>query len=92
MKEIWESFLIFQTSKGVSNSAIRNYHTHLKGISKHLDIEMPFENLTKRKLEEMVVSMRAAGLAHNTVAAYSAGDEYFSALVSAGGNGECCGS
>lgn len=70
LKEVWESFIISQTSKGVSNSTIRNYHTHLKGISKHLDIEMPFETLTKRKLEEMVVSMRAAGLAHNTVATY----------------------
>ena len=31
---------------------------------------MLFDTLTKRQLEQMVVSMRQAGLAHNTVATY----------------------
>ena len=70
LKAVYESFIISQTSKGVSDATIKNYHNHLKGISKHLDIEMPFETLTKRHLEQMVVSMRAAGLAHNSVATY----------------------
>ena len=69
-EEVFASFIISQTSKGVAAVTIRNYHLHLRSISKHLDIGMPFCSLTKRHLESMVVSMRAAGLAHNTVATY----------------------
>ena len=65
LKTVCESFIISQASKGVSEATIKNYHSHLKGIAKHLDIEMPFETLTKRQLEQTVVSMRGAGLAHN---------------------------
>ncbi len=35
-----------------------------------MDITMPFDSLTKRDLEQMVVSMRVAGLAHNSIATY----------------------
>ena len=70
LKTVYETFIISQASKGVSEATIKNYNSHLKGIAKHLDIEMPFETLTKRQLEQMVVSMRGAGLAHNTVATY----------------------
>ncbi len=69
-EEVYTSFIISQTSKGVAATTIRNYHLHLKSVSKYLDIGMPFCRLTKRHLESMVVSMRAAGLAHNTVATY----------------------
>ena len=70
LKEVWESFVISQTSRGVSPATIRNYHNHLKGIARHIDIEMPLADLTKRHLEQMVVSMRADGLAHNSIATY----------------------
>ena len=70
IEEAFSSFIISQTSKGVAAITIRNYHLHLRSISKHLDINMPLSALTKRHLESMVVSMRAAGLAHNTVATY----------------------
>lgn len=69
-EEVYTSFIISQTSKGVSQATIKNYHSHLKGISRHLDISAPFDSLTKRDLEAMVVSMRAAGLAHNSIATY----------------------
>ena len=69
-EEAFSSFIISQTSRGVAATTIRNYHSHLKGISKHLDIKMSLCALSKRHLESMVVSMRAAGLAHNTVATY----------------------
>jgi len=69
-EEVFSSFIISQTSRGVSATTIRNYHLHLRSVSKHLDIGMLFCSLTQRHLESMVVSMRAAGLAHNTVATY----------------------
>jgi len=70
LKEVWESFIISQTSRGVSEATIKNYHNHLKSISHHIDIEMPMDALTKRHLEQMVVSMRRAGLARNSVTTY----------------------
>ncbi len=51
-------------------ASFKNYHNHLKSISRHIDIEMPMSALTKRHLEQMIVSMRRAGLAHNSVATY----------------------
>ena len=70
MKEVFENFIITQTARGVADITIRNYRQHLHSISKHLDIEMPFEDLTKRHLDEMILSMRAKGLAHNSIATY----------------------
>ena len=70
MKEVFENFIITQTARGVADITIRNYRQHLHSISKHLDIEMPFEDLTKRHLDEMILSMRASGLAHNSIATY----------------------
>lgn len=61
LKAVYESFIISQTSCSISDATITNYHNHLRGIAKHIDIEMPFDELSKRHLEEMVVSMRAAG-------------------------------
>lgn len=70
LKAVWEAFIVSQTARGISDATIVNYHNHLRGIGKHLDIDMPFDKLTKRDLEAMVVSMREAELAHNTVATY----------------------
>ena len=70
LKDVWESFIISQTSRGVSPATIKNYHNHLKGIARHINVEMPLADLTKRHLEQMVVSMRADGLAHNSIATY----------------------
>ena len=61
LKEVWECFIISKTSKCVSDATLSNYHHHLRAIAKHLDIEMPLEELSKRHLERMVVSMKEAG-------------------------------
>ena len=55
IEEAFSSFIISQTSKGVTATTIRNYHLHLRSISQHLDIKMPLCGLTKRHLEKMVV-------------------------------------
>ena len=70
LKEAWSSFIIYQSSRGLSEATIQKYRTHFKAISKHLDAEVSMSKLTKRDLELMVVSMRSAKLAHNTVATY----------------------
>lgn len=47
LKEVWECFIISKTSKCVSDATLSNYHHHLRAIAKHLDIEMPLEELSK---------------------------------------------
>ncbi|MGN1412939.1 MAG: tyrosine-type recombinase/integrase [Anaerovoracaceae bacterium] len=68
--EIYADYLTAQTARDLSESTIRNYKTHFKAISKHLDTEMTFSRLTKRDLEEMVVSMKESDLAHNSISTY----------------------
>ena len=70
LADVYESFILSQTSRGVSDATVCNYRSHLKGIGRYLDLSMPIGDLTRRELERMVVSMREAGLAHNTVATY----------------------
>ena len=50
LKDAWESFAISQTSRGASPAVIKNYYNHLKGIARHIDMEIPLEHLTKRHL------------------------------------------
>ena len=68
--EVFDSFIVAKTAKGVSDVTIRNYHQNLHNISLHFDITMPFDELTKDDLDQMIVSMRRAGLAHNTISTY----------------------
>ena len=60
-EEIFDAFVVAKTAKGVSDITIRNYHQNLHNISLHFDISMPFEDLKKEHLDQMVVSMRKAG-------------------------------
>ena len=71
MAEVFDDFVFAQTAEGLSEVTIRNYKLHLHSISKHLDIQQPMKELTNRQLEEMIVSMRKSGLAHNSISAYA---------------------
>ena len=68
--EIFERFVASQTAKGVSDKTIRNYHSHLHSLQKHLDFSAPLATLTKEDLDSMVISMRQSGLAHNSISSY----------------------
>ncbi len=68
--EVFEDFVLSQTAKNLSETTIQTYHAHIHSISKHLDIQKSMDALTKKDLEAMVVSMRRAGLAHNSISSY----------------------
>ena len=68
--EIFERFVASQTAKGVSDKTIRNYHSHLHSLQKHLDFSAPLATLTQEDLDNMVISMRQSGLAHNSISSY----------------------
>jgi len=69
-EDVFHIFEASQNAKGVSETTLNNYKYNLKNISKYLDVKKPFEDVTKRDIEQMVAGMRQAGLAHNTIATY----------------------
>lgn len=69
--EVFEMFVISQTAKGVADITIRNYRYHMKNMSHYFDAEKPFEEVNRRDIEAMIVSMRKAGLSHNSIATYN---------------------
>ena len=68
--DIFERFVASQTAKGVSDKTIQNYHSHFHSLGKHLDFSAPLATLTKDELDNMVISMRRSGLAHNSISSY----------------------
>lgn len=69
--EVFEMFITSQAAKGVAAITLRNYRYNIKNMQKFFDAEKPFDEVTKRDIEAMIVAMRRAGLAHNTIATYN---------------------
>ncbi|MCD7946827.1 MAG: phage integrase SAM-like domain-containing protein, partial [Oscillospiraceae bacterium] len=71
MSEVFERFIKASLAKGVSERTVKTYRSHLKCVSRHLDIEMPFCNLSNDVINSMIVSMRESGLVHNSISSYT---------------------
>ena len=69
--EVFEMFITSQTAKGVADVTLRNYRYNMKNMRKFFDAEKPFDEVSKRDIETMIVAMRRAGMAHNTIATYN---------------------
>lgn len=70
LKDAFQEFLVSQNAKGIKEKTLRTYRSHYAAAAKHLDMSLSFSQLTKRHLDEMIVSMRASGLAHNSISSY----------------------
>lgn len=70
ISELFDDFVLSQTAQGLSEITLTTYRHHIHSISYHLDIQKPMEALIRKDLESMVVSMRRAGLAHNSISSY----------------------
>ena len=68
VEEVFEDFIVSQTARGLTDITISTYRNHIRSISNHLDIQKSMDTLTRKDLEAMIVSMRVAGLAHNSIA------------------------
>jgi len=66
MKRAFDEFVVAQTAKGLTEPTIKNYHAHFHSISRHIDIEKSFSDLTQTDIDGMIVSMRKSGLATNS--------------------------
>ena len=71
IEDIFSQFVTSRTADGVSETTLKTYHNHFRNISRHLDVQLPIADLTKRDLEAMIVSMKKSGLAHNSVSSYA---------------------
>ena len=69
--EVFEMFITSQAAKGVADITLRNYRYNMKNMQNFFDAEKAFDEVTKRDIESMIVAMRRAGLAHNTIATYN---------------------
>ena len=68
--ETFEDFIISRKAKGLSDKTLTTYNQHFKAVRRHLDVDIPIDDLTKSDLECMVSSMRASELAPNTISSY----------------------
>ncbi|MBO4734344.1 MAG: tyrosine-type recombinase/integrase [Clostridia bacterium] len=70
IEETIKDFIISRKSRGLADKTLVSYQSHFKAIARHLDITLDIESLTKRDLDNMVSSMREAGLATNSISSY----------------------
>ena len=70
LTKAFDAFVISQMAKGVKEKTTKTYRYHFKAMAKHIDMDMTFEELTKRHIEEMIMSMRNSDLAHNSISSY----------------------
>ena len=70
LQDVIPLFLTAKEAQGVTDQTILSYKSHLKTLGNYLDFSMPFEELTKDTLDDMIVNMRHKGLAHNSIASY----------------------
>ena len=67
--ETFHDFLVGKKAAGVSEKTLLTYGQHFSAVSKHLSPDTPMDALNKAKLEDMISSMRDAGLAANSIMA-----------------------
>lgn len=69
--ETFDDFLLSRKAKGLTEKTLTTYKQHFSSIGKHIETDKPIEEVNKADLEEMVSSMRDAGLASNSIKSYT---------------------
>lgn len=70
LNKAFKEFIISKTAAGIKEETLKSYNRHFITVGKYLDMDKKFSVLTKSDLEKMVVSMRKADLAQNTISSY----------------------
>lgn len=68
--EYFDDFIITKKAQGLADKTLNAYKSHLKCISRHLDITIPIAELSKADLDSMINSMRTSGLSSNSISSY----------------------
>ena len=69
--ELFPRFVAAKIAEGVSEKTVSGYWQHWKCIGKHLDLDKTMDQVTQDDINNVVVSMRRSGLAHNSVSSYT---------------------
>lgn len=69
--ELFPRFVAAKIAEGVSEKTVDTYHQHWKCIGKHLDLDKTVDSTTQDDINNVVVSMRRSGLAHNSISSYT---------------------
>lgn len=68
--ELLEVYFNECQGRGLSVSTIRTYQQHFHALGRFLDMEKPVGDLTRADFDEMIIKMRAANLARNSIDSY----------------------
>lgn len=71
IEETFADFLISKRAMGLKDKTLDSYKNHFASVSKHLDIQREIAALQKADLDEMITSMRDAGLSANSINSYT---------------------
>lgn len=71
INDVFPRFVSAKIAEGVSEKTAKMYRQHLHCISKHLDLSIPLAELTQDDINNLIVSMRQSGLAHNSISSYA---------------------
>lgn len=71
VEEEIKRFILAKKAKGLADKTLATYQQHFSAISKHLDLGQSIEKLNTNSLVQMVVSMRDAELAPNSIKSYT---------------------
>ena len=67
LRKAFKDFTISKSAEGIKDKTISTYCFHFNALSKHLDIDMTFSELSKSDFEKMIVSLRTSGVSHNSI-------------------------
>ena len=71
VEEEIKRFILAKKAKGLADKTLATYQQHFLAIAKHLDLRQSIEELNTNSLEQMIVSMRDAELATNSIKSYT---------------------
>lgn len=71
LDETFVDFLLSRRAKGLAEKTLESYPSQWKAVARHLDTETDIAALQKADLDDMIVSMRDAGLLPNSINSYT---------------------
>lgn len=71
IEETFKDFLISRKTKGLAEKTLQSYQSQFQAVARHLDVKMDISMLQKTDLDTMIIRMRDAGLASNSINSYT---------------------
>lgn len=68
--EAFNNFIFFKRTQGLSEGTIKNYEGTLLSLSKYMDTSIQLSELSSKQVQNMIIKMREADLARNSIASY----------------------